>query len=155
MGKNKRTRLINNQEGMTLVEVMAALVILSLLCVSMLGLYTSSQMWISKAGVRVQASEYAAAIMENIRARSEKLNSVTMTGSPPTATYMDTDISHSAFSLSPLAMVVNDPARFTEQVKISPYSPGEHNLYSVTVTVSWVRGDKNDSYTLTSVVAAR
>jgi len=153
--KNKSVKSINNQEGMTLVEVMASLVILSLLCVSLLGLYTSSQLWISNAGVRVQASGYATAIMENIRARSERLTTITMTGTPPSVTYLDTDIAHATFNLSPLSVEVNDPAKFMEQVKISPYTPGGNNLYTVMVTVSWVRGGKNNSYTLTSVVAAR
>lgn len=146
---------ICKQQGMGLVEVLASLVILSLLAVTVMTVFTTSQVWIMKAGKRVQANEYASAIIENVRANSDRLSGVVLTGDPPTRTYIDTSTEHTAFSIPQLDLSVADPAKFSEQVTISQYITDNNNLYKIEVTVAWTQGGTNDHLDLSTVVGAR
>lgn len=143
------------QQGMGLVEVLASLVILSLLTVSFMTIFTTAQVWIMNSGKRVQASEYASSIMENVRANSDRLTAVTLTGNPLAKTYTDPDNAATKFSIPELNLTIDDPNRFSEQVMVSQFIPGNTNLYKIEVTVNWLTGSINNHVILSTVVRAR
>lgn len=72
--KLKRTGL--NETGMTLLEVLVALVLLSLLASTVLAIFTPTTIWIKKARDETIAANYAFAILESLRADRGKLNGV-------------------------------------------------------------------------------
>lgn len=142
------------QQGMGLAEVLASLVILLLLTVSFMTIFTTAQVWIMKAGKRVQASEYASSIIENVRANSDRLSTVELTGNPLEKTYTDPNNSDSVFSISDLNLTVDDPNKFSEQVTVSQFTPGNSNLYKIEAAVSWLPGS-NNRVILSTVVRTR
>jgi len=58
----------HNEKGLTLIEVLASLVLLSILTVSILGVFTSTARWIAKGRQETTASHYASAVLEDLRA---------------------------------------------------------------------------------------
>lgn len=103
-----QTDCIKKEDGMTLIEVMAALVLLSLLAVTLLSVFSTTGGWIGGAGKKTSASQYANSIIEGIRARSTELKSIdwsdsssnpNVSGTPPVFSVNDSaDITDTMFS---------------------------------------------------------
>lgn len=71
-----RINCIKEENGFSLIEVMAGLVMLSLITVTLLGLFSTSSIWVTKGGQQTRASDYGVELLENIRAHAEKLPSL-------------------------------------------------------------------------------
>jgi prepilin-type N-terminal cleavage/methylation domain-containing protein len=77
-----RIHCIKKEEGMTLIEVMAALVLLSLLAVTLLSIFSTSGSWIRGTGKKTIAVQYANSIMDMIKADSLQLLNIDFTKDP-------------------------------------------------------------------------
>lgn len=67
---------IKKEEGMTLIEVLAALVLLSLLAVTLLSVFSTSGGWISGAGKKTRVVQCANSIMDTVKANSYQLKQI-------------------------------------------------------------------------------
>lgn len=74
---------IKQEEGMTLIEVMAALVLLSLLAVTLLSVFSTTGSWINGAGKKAIAVQYANSIIDAIKANSAELVNIDFAELPP------------------------------------------------------------------------
>lgn len=170
--------LLKNQKGLTLVEIMAALVILSLLTVTLLSLFTASGSWINSAGQRTRASNYAASIIECIRADSAELVNIDFTGNP-VYQVEDTDTADDIFSFPVGNVNVNvcAPENMKAALTISPHNDisyydtdvdtngipeinGEeiyfhHNLFDISVNIEWSQGTNNRVFEMSTILGAR
>jgi prepilin-type N-terminal cleavage/methylation domain-containing protein len=73
---------IKKEAGMTLIEVLAALVLLSLLVVTLLSVFSTSGGWISGAGKKTRAVQGANSIMDTIKANSTQLKQIDFSKAP-------------------------------------------------------------------------
>ncbi|MDD3890329.1 MAG: prepilin-type N-terminal cleavage/methylation domain-containing protein [Syntrophomonadaceae bacterium] len=168
---------IKNEQGLTLIEVIVALVILALIAMNILSFFSTSGIWIMGAGQKTQVSSYAAAIMEGVRAHSAELTALDFS-SQPVYTFEDSDITDNDFSflLGKKIVSVHAPAHMKATLNISPHDDTQyyhgdsnnngipevngkeiyfpHNLFHVNVTIT---GDeKIDSpFTIDTVIGAR
>ncbi|HZK44485.1 MAG TPA: prepilin-type N-terminal cleavage/methylation domain-containing protein [Syntrophomonadaceae bacterium] len=126
-----------NQKGMTLVEVLVALVLLTLLSVSLLSVVTTSSVWVFKAGKSTKAMTLASSIMEDIKANSFVLTKAE-------GLYLDNvlhlDVNDGGLGLCADYMRNKNWADIIPEVTIRPFSCDDtltDNLIKVTVKVSW------------------
>lgn len=103
-----------NEKGMTLLEVLVALVLLSLLASTVLAIFTPTTIWIKKARDETIASNYAFAILEDLRAHREKLNGV----------------------IDPDDLMAEKPVDMEADIVGESEIDGFSNLYKITVTVT-------------------
>jgi prepilin-type N-terminal cleavage/methylation domain-containing protein len=61
------------QTGFSLVEVLMALAILTMIAVTVLGISSVSSVWVIQAGQRTQATDYASSIIETVRENASEL----------------------------------------------------------------------------------
>jgi len=159
---------INEEKGMTLLEVMGALVILSLLAVTMLSLFSTSGMWIAGAGRQTRASEYAAAVIEVARAYTNDINPASLP-----LKFEDDDIMDSKFTfrLNPAdtsgpQIEIKAPVKMKAAIDIKQhndnayYAAGFHktiqnNLFDIKVTITWNELGHNRQYELCTITSAR
>lgn|GEM_PF-1664323 len=69
------------EEGISLIEVMAALVVLSLTAVTFLTVFTTGSQWIRSAGDKKIAVQYASSVIEGLHAQSAQLDNLQMPAS--------------------------------------------------------------------------
>jgi len=110
---------IYNEQGLTLIEVLASLVLLSLLTVSILGIFTSTAKWVAKARQETTASNYASAVLEDLRLQRQIINN-----------------DNEGLLAEELLPGYGYPwegmdARITTMEDLNPL----HNLYNITVTI--------------------
>ncbi|MEA1960274.1 MAG: prepilin-type N-terminal cleavage/methylation domain-containing protein [Bacillota bacterium] len=155
-------------EGFTLIEVLASLVLLSLLSVVLLGNFTASGIWIADAGKKTSARDYASSIIEMIRMHSSELSLLQLTDeSAYEVIDDDTEDEMFAFVLGSEEDEINvsAPEHLEATLLIKRYDGSsyydqeitaafDHNLYEVDVKV---RGsDEGELITeMVTVVAAR
>jgi type II secretory pathway pseudopilin PulG len=128
---------INNATGLTLIEVLASLALLSLMTVSILAAFTPAASWINKARRETTASNYATSILESLRSDRSKIDN---SNEGKTAHYVFPDYGY------PWAGMSDEITRLERQN--SPYN----NLYDITVTVSWLEGSKTRSIKISTIV---
>lgn len=141
---------ISNQKGMTLIEVLAALVLLSLLAITSFTVITTSTIWVLKAGKSTQAMTMANSIMEDIRANSNTI---------PAGTFILND----GTGDDSLVFFENyeNPDKwgnFKAEVKITEVQYDEtsaNNLLEVKIKVTWQENNQNYAEELTSIVSRR
>ncbi|MGE5416846.1 MAG: type IV pilus modification PilV family protein [Acidobacteriota bacterium] len=62
---------LHDQRGMTLVEVLASLVIITVVFTSVLSVFMSGMAWISGAARKTEAVNYAALVLEELKSHPE------------------------------------------------------------------------------------
>ncbi len=132
------TKWTNNDEtGLTLIEVLASLVLLSLMTVSILSAFTPAASWIGKARRETTASNYAAAILEDLRADRSKID--------------NSNVGKTAQELFP-AYGYPWAGMMDEITRLECQNPPYNNLYNITVTVSWLEGTKTRSLEISTMI---
>lgn len=121
IGRNKP-----NENGLTLIEVLASLLILGLLAVSVTSIFIPASTWIYKARTETTASNYAFSILETFRADRSKLDS-SHTGKSAQNIFPE-----SGFPWAGMSDEIN---------RMEPQAPPYEHLYDITVTVSWIEGN--------------
>ncbi len=121
-----------NNKGMTLIEVLAALVLLALLSTSMISIFVPPAKWVSQARTQTTAVNYANALLENLRADRSRIDNF------PAGV--------SADALWPVSdpLYIESPANVQATIVMTP--GGDGNLYDV--VVSWNNGKE----TLRSII---
>lgn len=160
------------QEGLTLIEVMVSLVILALITISFLTIFTTSGIWIVNAGKETIAQNYAASIIELVKAHSSDLALLAI----PELELSDTDITDQVFTLElvpgKVPLQVQAPPNMTATVYIRPYEDTlfydqdkdgvkdfekyfANNLLTVDVTVGWQEKGQDKTLQLSTITGAR
>jgi len=109
---------IYNEKGLTLIEVLVSLVLLSLLTVSILGIFTPTARWIAIARQETTASNYASAVLEDLR---EERNYIDNKDDVPVEEFLS-DHNYPSQEMD----------AYITMKKISSFE----NLYNITVTVN-------------------
>lgn len=179
MGENMflKNLFLENEQGLTLIEVIVALVLLALIAMNTLSYFSTSGIWIMGAGQKTQASNYAAAIIEGVRAYSAEIAALDFS-SQPVFTFEDSDITDNDFSflLGKKIVSIHAPANMKAALNISPYDDTRyyhgdinnngiseingkdiyfpHNLFRITVTITG--GEETGSlFIMDTVIGAR
>ena len=130
--------LKKDEKGLTLIEVLIALVIFSLIAVSVVSMYIPAAMWVEKAGKETRALYYASGIIEDLRAHNGNLYEVTRTVPGDE----NLNLNHGC-----------KPDDMTAEITIDLRGDqGLNNLYEVTVTVSWFEQEIPDSLILATII---
>lgn len=144
---------ISNQKGMTLIEVLAALVLLSMMTITLFTVVTTSTIWIFKAGKSTQAMNMANTIMEDIKANSNTI---------PVGTFphnmLSEDIKDNGLGLSGDYRDSDKWGNMKAEVKVSEMqfdSTSRDNLLEVKVKVTWQDSKGNYMEELTSIISRR
>ena len=126
----------NNQKGLSLIEVLASLVLLSLLACGMLVIFSPAARWIVGARHETTAVYFAAAILENLRWERTKIDPL---NSGKNAQEIGLNVASSA------------PGMVGEisLMQAMPYYP---NLYDVMVTVTWMEGKVPRSLSMSTII---
>ena len=173
---------IKNVKGMTLVEVMAALVLLALLAVTLLSVFSTTGSWINGAGKKTAAVRYAGNIIEIIRANSGDLDQISLPYRAEDGDAVDNDINDGTFNfkLDPLqepfkasaargmkAILTinrhNDMVYYREGDNNGdgipeingadvPFSP---DLYAVRVKIGWTEAGHDREFEISTIMGAR
>ncbi|MDD4170614.1 MAG: prepilin-type N-terminal cleavage/methylation domain-containing protein [Syntrophomonas sp.] len=126
----------NNEIGQTLIEILAALVLLSLLAGSILAVFSPVAHWMTEARQQTTAVNYAASILESLRSEPEKLD--------------ESNAGKSAQELG-LSCASLSPDLTNEITRLEPLA-AYPNLYDVMVTVEWAQGGENISLQLSTII---
>lgn len=121
-----------NEKGMTLIEVMASLVILALISTTVAAVFTPASKWVKEARSETTASNYARAVLENLRADRTK---IILSNNEKTA-----DELWPAYMYHPPGMTA----------KICIKASGVNGLYEVTVKVK--RSDINEDLEVRTLI---
>lgn len=130
-------RIKNDEFGLTLIEVLASLVLLSLMSVSILAIFTPASSWISKARRETTASNYASSILEDLRSDRSKI-----------------DNNNAGKTAQDLFPAYGYPwAGMTDSItRLERQNPPYNNLYDITVTVSWLEGTETRSLQISTMI---
>lgn len=155
---------------MTLIEVMAALVLLSLLAVTILSVFSTSGSWISGAGKKTIAVQYANSIIDAIKANSKDLNNAN-----PVYTDNNNDGQFS-FTMGSSDITVDAPLdalKANSTINISPHIdspyypdvnadgnpdislPFGNNLFDIKVKIEWGESGHSRNFELSTIMGAR
>jgi Tfp pilus assembly protein PilV len=129
----------SHENGSSLIEVLAALVLLSLVGFSLLVIFAPVACWIGEARHETSAAFYAAAILENLRSEREKVD--------------PSNAGKTAQQLA-LAAVAAEPGLENVISRMEPRDTWS-NLYDVTVTISWVAGVEVRSLNLSTIIRSK
>ncbi|MDD4802183.1 MAG: hypothetical protein PHF24_04490 [Syntrophomonas sp.] len=131
------SRIIKNERGLALLEVLAAMVLISLLTICIMSSFCSSANWVSKARHESAASSYAASILENLRAERSKINN-----------------SNAGQTAQELLPGCGYPwMGMTDKINRMQSRPAPYNhLYDITVTVYWREGVNMESRQLSTII---
>lgn len=125
-----------SQSGLTLIEVLAALLLLSLVSLSIPAIFGPAAQWISKARLETTAVNYAASILDELRSERGKINEF---NNGKTAEELD--------------LVCESPyPGMTGQITQMQPQASLPNLYDVRVTVSWSQGGQTHNLQLSTVI---
>lgn len=129
--------IYKNETGLTLIEVLASLVLLSLITVGITAIFTPAASWISKARWETAASNYAVAVLEELRSDRSK---IVEGNSGKTAQEL--------FPASgyPWAGMSDTITRLEHQ------DPPYNNLYDITVTITWREGTRPRSLQISTII---
>lgn len=141
------------EAGFTLAEVLVALVLLSLLTVTLYAVFSTTQLWLGQASGKMKATDHALAIMEHLRAASIRLNSLPVAASDSYC-FTDDDTRNRTMELTELGISIPDPLGLEEQVIITRRTEADA-LFQVEVTVFWQEGGRRRSIIASSLLSAR
>jgi type II secretory pathway pseudopilin PulG len=132
-------RFINDERGMSIIEVLATLILLCIVTITMLGTFAPTASWINTARKETTASNYAAAVLEDMRSNRSVLASGVTRQTP------------SALSLDETEYKPSDSP--TMQAYITMSSRSESSLiFNITVTVEWIEGAQTRSLKLMTIM---
>lgn len=143
---------INNKKGLTLIEVLTSMLLLTLLTISLYAVVVSSNIWISKAGKSTKAVCLANSIIEDLKANSYNIpvgvyNRIMIYESiENNGLGLSTNYSDEKWGNYEISVTINE----TSMVNTSA-----NNLLEVIVEVSWAEGSINYEEKLTSLIARR
>lgn len=157
--------VINKAEGMTLLEVLAALVILELMAAGLVTLFAISGKWIAEAERNTRANDYAIAIMETVRAYAGELQTSTLPSMPvEDKNNSDEDFYFHLNTMQP-EHEIKAPPGMNAAINIAPYDDSRlytgfrptltNNLFQVDVTVSWEEAGHVHRLPMSTVVSSR
>jgi len=125
------------EEGLTLVEVLLSLVMLSLITSGLIGVFVPTTMWVTRARNETTAANYAYAILENLRSDRETVTSFT-SGESADDLWGDHEYKPA------------EPGSISSSIVKSPLGG---DLFEITVTVSWNQGEQSHDITMISIIS--
>ena len=125
-----------NDKGLTLIEVLASIVLLSLLAASVMTVFPPVAGWISTARRVTLASSYAAAVLEGVRSSPNQIDSLYI---GKTAQEMFPD---AGFPWNGM----------TDEITRMQLWDTYPNLYEITVKVSWYEGADQHCMELSTII---
>jgi prepilin-type N-terminal cleavage/methylation domain-containing protein len=125
-----------DQKGLSLIEVLAALLLLSLLAVSIPAIFGPAATWVYKARTETAAVNYAASLLEELRSEPEKIDELN-TGKTAEEVSLLTE--------SPYPGMISQITRMQPQQTMP-------NLYDVMVTITWSQGGQPYNLQLSTVI---
>lgn len=126
----------SKQQGLSLIEVQASLVLLSLLAFSMMAIFSPAARWIAAARQETTAVYFAAAILEKLRSEPGELDPV-----------------HTGQTAQGMGLaVVNPGSGMVDKISRMQVQAAYPNLYDVTVTIAWPEGTMTQSISLSTVI---
>lgn len=129
----KNVLVFSSTKGTSLIEVLAALVIVSLVIGSALSFFTRGMAWNQGAAMRTSAIYYGQALIEEIKAYPVKIHE-NLSGDQ-----------------AALALDVEAPKGISSRVFISRYDAALH-LYLIRVELVWKVRDKTQQETLMAIL---
>lgn len=173
---------LKREEGISLIEVMAALVLLSLSAITLLSVFTTASQWIRVGGDRTIVAQYANSIIESTIAQSSDLAGLEFPASGVIEVSDSNELDDEFnFSLEPAGMEMSAldiyaPASdliAEATLKISPhdelsYYPDENgdgkvdislpfgeNLFNIDVVIKWQERGHSRSFGISTIVGAK
>jgi len=168
----KKIEKNRDEKGLTLIEVVASLFILTLVAVGVLSAFSTSGVWIGSARKSTVASGYAATIVDVVREHSIELNNVTL--SPD---YQDvdnnTDDDTFVMDIGTKSVNIDAPRGMQAAVTVRKHDDSTYydtsgggnpqvggkdvyfydNLYEMDVDISWNGGSRD--YNMSTIIGAR
>lgn len=126
-------RKLNHSRGLGLLEVLAAVAILSLAAASAFGVFTEATAWNRDASLRTQAIFFASGIIEELKARPDQVRVVPET------------------PVEELGLELERPPGVQALVRMEEFGEGP-DLYLVRVTVRWSDDDWRKGEVLAAVI---
>lgn len=124
------------QQGLSLIEVLASLVLLSLLALTGLAIFSPVARWISAARHETSAVYLAAAILENLRSEREKIDPV-----------------NAGRNAQEIGLTGVCPASgMVDEISLIRAQAACDDLYDVMVTITWPEGNATKSLSLSTVI---
>ncbi|MGE5404882.1 MAG: type IV pilus modification PilV family protein [Candidatus Saccharibacteria bacterium] len=128
---NNQSKLFD-QSGMTLIEVLASLVIITIVFMSVLSVFMSGMAWISGSSRRTEAVNYAASVIEELKAHPDMVKA-------------------GAGEVRSLCTGLTPPDGIGAAWICREYRP-ELGLYSIEVDVYWSSGSHQQNEQLVTLV---
>lgn len=125
------------QEAMTLLEVLLALIILTLIANIFLAVFSTTAIWIKHSRYESSASYYAASLLEELREKPEKINSVSM--AEPAALGLGE------------GYTPTNPAGIMACIDMEK-AVDSSRLYHVRVMLSWYEGERKQELALQTII---
>lgn len=124
------------QKGLTLIEVLTALLLLSLVSLSIPAIFSPAAQWINKARIETWAVNYAASLLDELRCEPEKIDEV-----------------NCGKTAAELSLVCASPCPgMTGQISRMQPLPYAPLLYDIMVTVTWTQGGQMHTLNLSTVI---
>jgi prepilin-type N-terminal cleavage/methylation domain-containing protein len=125
-----------DQKGLTLIEVLTALLLISLLAVSIPGIFGPVAIWTCKARSETSAVNYAASLLDELRLESEKI-----------------DEGNTGKTAEELHLVCTSsyPGMTGTITRMQPQQ-SMPNLYDVVVTISWFQAGQPQNLQLVTLI---
>lgn len=128
-----------DKQGLTLIEVLITLVLLTLLASTVIAVYTPADLWIQQARHETEASFYARSILDNLRADRNKINA---TNHGKSADEIWSGHYYKPSGLSDL----------TSTIDIEKHPADLNRLFNITVTITWIEGHRPYTLVLKTVM---
>lgn len=125
-----------DQKGLTLIEVLTALLLLSLVSVGIPAIFGPPAQWINKARLESTAVNYAASLLDELRSERGKIDEL-----------------NTGKTAEDLSLVSESPyPGMTSQITRMQPQQSMPNLYDVMVTVTWFQGGQAHNLQLSTVI---
>ena len=128
-----------NDQGMTLIEVLAALILLSIFAVTLLGIFAPAANWINMARKETTASNYASAVLEDLRSNRGALLSDVTYQTPSALLLNETEYKPSECPTMQAYITIRSLKELT-------------SIINITVTVEWMEGGQTHSLELMTLM---
>ncbi|MGI5911737.1 MAG: type IV pilus modification PilV family protein [Syntrophomonadaceae bacterium] len=172
----KSFNFYKQEEGLSLIEVMAALVLLSLSAITLLSVFTNTSQWIKSSGNRTIIMQYANAILESTRAQASDLTNLQFPFSGvlklSDSNELDNEFNYRLTHADEVVFAINIYAPATDLIadatlciarhdEVSYYPddnislPFDGNLFDVKVEIEWKDQEVTKSYEISTIVGSK
>lgn len=125
-----------NQKGFTLIEVLTALLILTLLAISIPAILGPVATWICKARIETTAINYGASLLDELRSKPEKVNSL-----------------NAGKTAEEIGLVCESPVPgMTGQISYVQPRPSLPNLYEIILTITYSQAGQPGNLQLVTLI---